>query len=218
MLGMNRTAIALLIGLTTLTGCGAEERSRPLDLPAGAEYRSPLGNFTCTVPMLLKGYHRESEATHGDDSATVTFADDYGTLLRIESGKILPADRPDLDGPGREQGLTAFFNDVVFPQQVRPSFPTASVLQTSFVDYSTGRKPFVDPTPGRALFAVVRLSAEDPTGVRRGIFVFPQKGFLYVVTDQEWPSLAHDVKMTDADRAFRLESYLRQTVAAMTFN
>ncbi len=215
---MNRIALALLVCLTTLAGCGAEEQSRSLDLAAGAEYQSPLGNFTCTVPMLLKDYHRESEATHGDDSATVTFADDHGTLLRIESGRIAPADRPGLDGPGQEQALTAFFNDVVFPQQVRPSFPTASVVQTSFVDYATGRKPYVDPTPGRALFAVIRLAADDPTGVRRSVFVFPQKGFLYVVTDQEWPSLARDVKMTDADRAFRLESDLRQTVAAMTFN
>ena len=215
---MNRIALALLVGLTTLAGCGAEEQSRPLDLPTGAVYRSPLGNFTCVVPLLLKGYHQESEATRDGDSATVTFADGYGTLLRIESGRIAAADRPALAGADRDRALNAFFDDVLMPQQVKPSFPAATVSERSFVDAAAGRRPYDDVAPSRALFAVVRLAADRPTGVRRGVLVFPQKGFLYVVTDQEWPSLAHDVKLTDAERAFRLQSDLRQVVASMTFN
>lgn len=209
---MNRRAVAI-VGLSiALAGCGTEDEARPLSLPAGAVYRSPLGNFTCIVPTLLDGHAHEAERVRDGDpadaSATVTFADDFGSLLQIESDNIGPNGRPVLDGPNRRAALDAYFDQPFFPDRVRARFPDARVVH----------REFVQPSPeyasvGDALFAVVRPS----DGVQRGYLMFPVGDYLYVVTTREWPSMVRDVNMPQSSRIDRLRSDLLHTVAAMTF-
>ena len=218
-------AFAVLpVALTAvLSGCGDEPVTRPMDLPSGATYVSPAGNFTAVVPALLGPDLHRSQTTGEEKSPEVgvTFADDFGTLLDVQSRRVAnDANRPAYPAADRSADVGRYFDAVVLPALRRRS-PGATVLH---------RADDVLTAAGPALFAVVGLPGgstrvlRNPAGrpyhpdAVRGILVFPQYRWVYAVGVQQWPPTPDAPALAPADRDAGLLADLRQTVARMTFN
>lgn len=216
------TGLSLLV-CPLLVGC--ESGPRPLRLPPGATYHSRPDNFTALVPPLLGPEIRESETAADDGSAAgVTFDDDFGTLLDVQSTRIPDDRRPAYTGDARPATLADDFSARVLPA-LRQRSPAAEVLH---------RQDAVETAAGPALFAVVALpggsTRTDPDlppdaagqpahpDAVRGVLVFPRYRWLYTVSVQQWPATAHAPPLAPVDRDARLLADLRQAVAQMTFN
>ncbi len=214
-----RTMLSLVLA-TGVCGCGSEPVARPVTVQPGATYHSPAGNFTCVVPPLLGPGVRESQAASDDGTvAGVTFSDDFGTLLDVQSRHIPDADQPAYAGPGGRATVDADVDRRVLPGLERTA-PGSAVL------YREG----VTTPVGPATFVVVALPAGSTRTVRaadgttyhpdavRGLLVFAQVGWAYTVTVQQWPPTPNAPPLAPADRDARLLSDLKQAVGQMTFD
>ncbi len=201
--------------LAVIAGCGSEPEARPVHLEPGATYHSRPDNFTVAVPPLLGPGVRESETADDDAEAGVTFDDDFGTLLDVQSTRLSDDRRPAYAGGGRGAALADDFTARVLPALRRRS-PGATVLH---------QDDAVETAVGPALFAVVGLpggstrtvDGTHPDAVR-GVLVFPRFRWLYAVQVQQWPPTPNAPVLTPDQRDARLLDDLRQAVAEMTFN
>jgi hypothetical protein len=212
-----RLTMSLLL-LAALGGCAESPKVRQLSLEDGQTYLAPGGRFSVIVPILVRPGEKELQRSNGD-SVTVVFADEFGTLLDIQSAE-LPADEyAELAGPDQEAKLQQVFEKVVMQDQVDKAYAGA-VVKTQDYPY----------TPvGRAWFATVFIpggsTMVDPEhrermgDALRGYLVFPQKGSLYIVATQEIPtSPGRPEVRSDQERADRILGRLKDTVGTMVFH
>ena len=206
------------LSLLAIAGC-ASDGARPVNRVPGAVYHSRPDNFTVVVPPLLGPGIRASETATDATAAGVTFSDDFGTLLDVQSRHIGDEEIPGYVGPAKAGTLDAEFDGRVLPA-LRQRTPGATVLHRGRVDTSVGP----------AVFAVVSLPGGSARTLRddagrpyhpdavRGVLVFQQLRWVYAVSVQQWPATTNGPKLSAVDRDARLLSDLRQAVAQMTFN
>ena len=197
----------LLVGCVSGGHRGSDEAP-----PSGSIYRSPQGNFTCTVPNLLRPGARQVEHV-GDGMANVTFSDDMGAMLRIESIKL-----PD----------TLTITPENLPKQLDRCYDATvmDLFRSVAADTVTLHREQLTTAAGQTLFAVVQIPhgstlANADTGQRpdsvRGVMVFVQQGYFYLLMNQEWPAGVPNNSPMPM-RIERLQNDLQQAVAGMTFH
>lgn len=207
---------SLCLGSVMCVGCAAEAPEAP---PSGSVYHSMNGGYTCRVPPLIRPGATEKEGAAGDNDF-VSFMDDYGTLLRIESERVAPEDWGILTGPKQQELLAKLFDHELMPRLFFVVSPNTTVL----------RRDEVDTAAGKAFFAVVNIPggstlmesgssnwAWHRLDSMRGVLIFPKQNFLYIVMNQEWPMVVEMGKHSLPDRTNQLLADLRKTVEGMTF-
>ncbi len=172
-----RRALAIaLIGLVA-TACVAVSTDA-----SARDYRSPLGNFTVTVPS---GLGMRTNQQHDREGGRVSFHDDFGSLSAISYWRP-PADHAELisDPARRDLAYSNYLHAVVMPDMFRPASASARVLHEEFLG---------EPGVGREYFAVVDLPEgaalmDARTGRRldsvRALLIFETGGFMYVLESE----------------------------------
>jgi hypothetical protein len=143
------------------------------------------------------------------------FSDDIGRLLRIESERIPPKMEPLMAGDRLPDTLEDFFEKAVLAQAFRSVSPDASVM---YREHNTAAG---EP----AFFTVVMIPGGSTltnanTGRRydsvRGVLVFARDGFLYAISNQEWPVGDNLNRGSLEHRCDQLLNELNETVSTMT--
>ena len=186
-----------------------------MQLLPGQTYTSGPGNFTALVPPLLSPGVHQSESTAEDGSAaSVSFRDDFGTLLTVQSRRFPAADPRDDTVTGNRALADQYLNDAVLPA-VRRQYPGTNILHD--------QDPVDTAAVGPARFVVLGVPHGSPTlpghpDATWGLLAFPRFGWTYVVTVQLWPPTPNQPPLSPTDRDDRLLAMLRQAVAQMTFH
>jgi hypothetical protein len=161
---------AMVIGLILGLGVSPVLAQKP-----GKPFKSPLKNFTVTVPALGMFSAPKIEEDHGKDSGSVAFHGDDGSLLRIDYAR-LPAGKP---LPKEPSALREFYSGAI-KWQIGREKSTGSVLSEE--EYVLDDAPMVlslvsVPSGSRLL--------DTKTGKRRdsvlGVLTFARGEFLYML-------------------------------------
>jgi|GEM_PF-3772206 len=182
-----------------------------------AVYTSKLNNFTCPIPAM-PGQMKTSEAAN-ESGAYVSFLDDMGSLLRIESLKI-PADQAArFTGPDANKDYDAAFDQSLLPNEFKATSPDTTVAAREFVKTSAGEALFVAVNiPGGS--TVAETTGPNPPhrpDSLRGVLIFRQHDYLYIVSNQELPITQEIVKRTMVERTGMLQRQLVDFVGGMSF-
>ena len=193
-------------------------------VPKGT-YESKLGNFTCTVPDLLRPGEKMVEK-NGPDWTFVSFTDDWGTLLRIESWAISPEAHALLAQPSRDPHdiLQTLFHKEIMPKELLAASKDTAVLESHFVNTAAGTAFFVvvNIPQGSTWTASRNGGPYQHDDSLRGLMIFRQHDYLYLVMDQECAITTADRPVgfppLSIDRRIQMRlDNLQKTVATMTF-
>lgn len=193
----------LLAGLLFVTSCSSFD---PLRAGIGSyrnyteikgkiedeKYISPLNNFSCVVPPLLKpGALIRDDFNQAQEMGSVGFEDDLGTLIRVDYFATPKEKAQQIETvEGRKATAQEVF-DFTVEQMYRPVAPKTTVTHTEFVELQggTGLQRNV------ALFGIALLpkgsNLSEATKGRydalRASLVFVRGKFVYVLTVQDIP-------------------------------
>jgi hypothetical protein len=144
-------------------------------------YESPLGNFSVLIPIdIEEGGNIQSQ------DGTVSFTDNFGTLLRIDHYSIPPEQAEEIESNELEKYLHSLLLEKYIPQAIVTNLPKSTV---EYGEY------FRDVMDG-AYFIVVNMpegstmSKQENNGngsrldAYRGLMAFVVSDFLYVVSSQ----------------------------------
>lgn len=204
--------------LLMVAGC-AGGAGKPLNLQPGATYLSPSEHFSVVVPPMVGPKYHEIETSVDGSAAGVTFSDDFGVLLDVQSRHIGDDQVNGYLLVNRLPTLQADLDQHVLPG-LRDRSSGATVVH----------RETLTTTVGPALFAVVSLpggstrTLKDADGkpyhpdAVRGVLLFSKLRWAYAVSVQLWPETTNGPKLSAEDVNARLLNELRQTVSRMTFN
>jgi hypothetical protein len=140
-------------------------------------YESPLGNFIVPVPV---------DPRHGGrvqtQEGSVSFSDDLGTLLRIDS--IPLSSEPDEE---QEEYLRSILLKKYIPQTIVSNLPAASVEYTEYVEdlFAGAYFAVVNLPEGATISKTGNNGTASKVNAYRGLIAFTDGDYLYVVSSQQ---------------------------------
>jgi hypothetical protein len=145
------------------------------------KYTPPLKNFTCSFPSFLEGTGKVLQDSTAPQVGTVTFSDDFGTVLRIDYETI----PPDLPIPENPDMRKKYFEDLL-------NFVMQELFLPFAPDSSISHREFLGAESEEVLYAVIDFphgsNLANEKGERldavRGIFIFNEGKFIYMLTSQ----------------------------------
>ena len=145
-------------------------------------YVSPVGNFTVAIPV-----DPESGGRMQDEPGTVGFSDDFGKLFRIDYFQQIDPQAEDqkIAEFGAETYLKSLLDSYV-SQAILEPLSGSSILSESYLeDLQDGAYFMVVDMPKGATISVSKNGApSERLDAYRGIIVFIQNGFSYVISCQ----------------------------------
>jgi hypothetical protein len=144
-------------------------------------YQSPLGNFTLPIPLdSEQGGRIESE------EGMVSFADDMGTLLRIDYYPLSTEQIDDMESQEGETYLYGVLVDKYIPQAINSYLPNAEIKYKEYLQDTLEKYYYVlvDMPKG----STISKQETNGNGIRldayRGLFSFVNNECLYIVSSQ----------------------------------
>ena len=155
-----------------------------------------------------------------DDTAFVMFTDDFGTVFRVESVRIPAEVRQLKPGENLRDTLSKFFHEKLVPLEFTNISPQTTILDEDYVDTAAGKALFavVYIPHGSTLMKSVSGGPDEFEDSVRGVMIFRQHDFLYILMNQEWPMTAERTPPIPMQTRInmRLEE-LQKSVAGMSF-
>ncbi len=172
----NLMLLAVISGILLLVGCATTQGNIKDNL-----YSSPMDNFSCKIPNY-PGLRIRDDYNQG--GGNVSFYGEEGNLNSIVYWHLKPRSIALVKDPDmRRSFYTGFFKDYVMPKMFLSLSPQIRVLYKDFISYGEGE----------FLFAVLEMAEAETfleqsfyarNYVVRGIFIFSQGEYIYLLSDQ----------------------------------
>ncbi|BAY26646.1 hypothetical protein NIES2100_64620 [Calothrix sp. NIES-2100] len=144
-------------------------------------YESPLGNFTVPIPVTS-----EQGGKIQSQEGVVGFADDFGTLVRIDYYPIPPEHEEEIESLGQEEYLQSILVDRYVPQAIFANVPNAEVKYGEYLENTLAGSYYVlvDMPQGSTISKQENNGNAKRLDAYRGLLTFIHTDFLYIVSNQ----------------------------------
>jgi hypothetical protein len=201
----------------------AEEEDDDIDVLDGSTnnniddndiYESPLGNFSVLIPVDVE----EGGNIHSEDG-TVSFTDDYGTLLRIDYYSIPPEQAEKIESDEIEKYLQSVLLEKYVPQAIVANLPQATIEYTEYcLDVMDGAYFVIINMPeGSTMPKQENNGNGSRLDAYRGLLAFIVANFIYIVSSQR-TFFEGDISGSPAEEAESMKVEILEFVDTIDFS
>jgi hypothetical protein len=201
----------------------AEEDDEDIDVPGtnidgNADdddiYESPLGNFSVLIPVdIEEGGNIQSQ------DGTVSFTDDFGTLLRIDYYAIPTEQAEELESNQLEEYLQAILLEKYIPQAIVANLPKSTIEYTEYcADVMDGAYFIIVNMPeGSTMSKQENNGNGSRLDAYRGLLAFVVADFLYIASSQR-TFFEGDISGSPAEEAESIKVEILEFVDTIDFS
>lgn len=172
----NWLLILTVLEASFLVGCAAT-----MGKIEGNVYLSPSDNFSCTIPRLPGLKIRDD---YGRDGGSVSFYGDEDNLNSIIYWRLQPEYLEVINNPITMRSFyREFFRNYVMPKLFLTLSPKIRILYENFVEIDQ-EVLFFSILEMAETQTFIQQSPEDRDYVIRGVFIFRESDFIYMLSDQ----------------------------------
>jgi hypothetical protein len=177
-------------------------------------YESPLGNFSVLIPVdIEEGGNIQSE------DGTVSFTDDFGTLLRIDYYAITPEQLEKIESNQLEEYLQSILLEKYIPQAIVANLPKSTVEYSQYcADVMDGAYFMIVNMPeGSTMLKQENNGNGSRLDAYRGLLAFVVADFLYITSSQR-TFFEGDISGSPAEEAESMKVEILEFIDTIDFS